>query len=345
MRDSSGPALPRSVAAGGGLMLTFGELCAGIGGFGLGLERAGMQCRWQVEKDAFCQQVLAKHWPHVARYGDIRDVGKHNLQPVDLICAGIPCQPFSDAGERRGEADDRNLWPEMLRIVQECQPRWIIIENVTGFIGLYLDRVLADLEVEGYEAWAVVLPAVAFGAPHVRARVFVVAYSDRASLQFGRAARHLVSEAGRSQDEAQERERTGNAAHDSSATMADANGEREQQSLRALFQEWRRARDSGQDLVDIYTASYPKSDGREQGGIIRAGREPVPADGRGVGSGRANAGWEEGQGRWAVEPPVGRVAHGVPRRVDRLRALGNAVVPAVVEHIGRCILEVERKLA
>ena len=96
---------------------TVGSLFAGIGGFDLGLERAGMTVRWQVERDEFCQRVLAKHWPEVPRYGDIRDCGARNLPAVDLICGGFPCQPFSNAGQRRGTDDDRYLWPEMRRVV------------------------------------------------------------------------------------------------------------------------------------------------------------------------------------------------------------------------------------
>src|SRR5512139_2392629 len=100
-------------------MLTVGSLFSGIGGLELGLERAGMAVRWQVEIDPYCRKVLAKHWPDVARYEDVRDVGRHNLEPVDLICGGFPCQPVSLAGKRMGDGDDRWLWPEFIRVVRE----------------------------------------------------------------------------------------------------------------------------------------------------------------------------------------------------------------------------------
>ena len=101
---------------------TFGSLFAGIGGLDLGLERAGWRCRWQVELDPFCERVLAKHWPDVRRYGDIRSVGA-DLAPVELICGGFPCQPVSHAGKRRAQADARWLWPEFARVVRAVRPR------------------------------------------------------------------------------------------------------------------------------------------------------------------------------------------------------------------------------
>ena len=132
-------------------MMTFGSLFAGIGGFARGLTDAGMQCLWQVENNPDCIKILEKRWPGVPKYGDIRECGSENLETVDLICGGFPCQPHSVAGKRRGEADDRNLWPETFRIVQECRPRWVIFENVSGIVTTMLPRILADLESEGYE--------------------------------------------------------------------------------------------------------------------------------------------------------------------------------------------------
>lgn len=158
--------------------MRFGSLFTGIGGLDLGLERAGMECAWQVEIDEWCQKVLTKHWPDVPKYGDIRDVGKENLETVDLICGGFPCQPFSVAGKQRGTADDRHLWPEMLRVISELKPAWVLGENVPGIIPIFLDQAIADLEAEGYTCEAFVLPAVGFDAPHKRQRLFVISYSN-----------------------------------------------------------------------------------------------------------------------------------------------------------------------
>ncbi len=164
------------------MSLTVGSLFSGIGGLDLGLERAGMEVRWQVENDEFCQRVLAKHWPDVPRYGDIRGISGADLEPVDVICGGFPCQPVSHAGRRRGEEDDRFLWPEMLRLICEVRPAYVVGENVFGLVthngGLLLSSIVADLEAEGFEvAPPVVFPLGALGAWHRRDRVWLLAHS------------------------------------------------------------------------------------------------------------------------------------------------------------------------
>lgn len=163
--------------------LTFGSLFAGIGGIDLGLERAGMRCLWQVEKDDYASKVLAKHWPHVARFRDVRDCGVGNLDTVDLIAGGFPCQPHSLAGKRQGSADDRDLWGEFARIIRELKPWWVLAENVPGLLssenGRFFGGVLRDLAALGYDAEWYCIPAAAVGAPHRRDRVFIVAYTER----------------------------------------------------------------------------------------------------------------------------------------------------------------------
>jgi len=159
-----------------------GSLFSGIGGLDLGLERAGMEIAWQVENDDFCRRVLAKHWPDVPCYGDIHAVSGADVEPVDLICGGFPCQPTSHAGRRRGEGDDRWLWPEMLRLIREVKPAYVVGENVFGLVthdeGLLLASIVADLDAEGFEvAPPVVFPACAVGALHRRDRVWICAYA------------------------------------------------------------------------------------------------------------------------------------------------------------------------
>jgi len=157
--------------------MKFISLFAGIGGFDLGLERAGMQCVGQVEYNPFCQRVLKQHWPHVKLIGDIKDVTTESFGAVDLICGGFPCQPFSTAGSRKGKKDSRYLWPEMLRVIKAYKPTWVIGENVKGLITLALDSVCDDLEKEGYSVRPVCLPACAIGAVHRRERLFVLAHT------------------------------------------------------------------------------------------------------------------------------------------------------------------------
>ena len=240
--------------------LTVGSLFSGIGGLDLGMERAGFEIVWQCEIDPFCQKILRKHWPNVRMYDDVKEIGRTNTIRPDVIMGGFPCQPYSVAGKRKGAEDDRNLWPEFLRIIEELRPAWVIAENVLGIISLYLDVVLADLEGKGYTCWTFDIPACAFGAWHKRSRIFVVAYTD-----------------------------TG---FDAQAPAP----------LRPKV------------------VSDASSKGLEGQGIHR----PTT-----YGTG------------WLPEPDLVRVVYGLPDGLDkdRIRALGNAVVPQVAEWIGRQILD------
>jgi len=158
---------------------TFGSLFAGIGGFDLGLERAGWECRWQVEIDDFCNRVLEKHWPHVKRYRDIRELREGDLEPVDLVCGGFPCQDLSCAGKRAGLDGQRSsLWFEMLRVIRMVRPRYVLVENVAGLFDGGLLRVLRGLAESGYDAGWRPLRAADFGAWHARERVFVLANAN-----------------------------------------------------------------------------------------------------------------------------------------------------------------------
>lgn len=164
--------------------MKFGSLFSGIGGMDLGLERAGMECVWQVEIDGFCRKVLTKHWPDVPKYNDVREVGKHNLERVDLIAGGFPCQDISNAGKRAGITGEQSgLWSEFFRIVCELRPQFVLVENVAALLHRGIERVLGDLAEGGYDAMWRVLRACDFGLPHLRERVFIVAYRD--SFSFG----------------------------------------------------------------------------------------------------------------------------------------------------------------
>ena len=159
--------------------LTFGSLFAGIGGFDLGLERAGMECKWQVEIDPFAVRVLQKHWPDVKRHEDIRNV--KYPEPVDVICGGFPCQDLSSAGKQKGfEGERSSLYTEMLRIVSECRPKFTIFENVTNLIagdkGRWFAKFLYDLAEIGLDAEWHCIQAARLGADHERDRIWVIAY-------------------------------------------------------------------------------------------------------------------------------------------------------------------------
>jgi DNA (cytosine-5)-methyltransferase 1 len=235
--------------------MTFGSLFAGIGGFDLGLERAGMKPLWQVEIDPWARKVLAKHWPDVQRYEDVCTVGTQNLEPVDVLCGGFPCQDISNAGKRAGiEGERSGLWGEYARIICELRPRYVIVENVAALLARGLDVVLRDLAEIGYDAEWDIISAAAVGAPHRRERVWIVAYPDQQGLE-------------------------------------DAGAKRLPQGR--------------QTPVGHVGSSSPR----------------------------------DGATHWAAEPDVGRVVDGIPKRVDRLRGLGNAVVPQVVEWIGHRIMQ------
>jgi DNA (cytosine-5)-methyltransferase 1 len=180
--------------------MKFGSLFSGIGGFDLGFERAGMECVWQCEIDPKASEVLAKHWPNVKRYSDVREIGKHNLEPVDVICGGFPCQDLSIAGKRAGLAGGRSgLWFEFARIIDEIEPKWVVIENVPGLLssnsGKDFAVLLRWLVERGYGVCWRVLDSQYFGVAQRRRRVFIVA-----SFGSGRSAEVLFESEGLSWD-------------------------------------------------------------------------------------------------------------------------------------------------
>ncbi len=158
--------------------LAFGSLFAGIGGFDLGFERAGMVCKWQVEIDDYANRVLEKHWPSVHRERDVRTVGRHNLEAVDVMCGGFPCVNISSLGDRSGidgNEDGSGLWFEAVRIIREIRPQFFVMENVSALLIRGADRVFGDLAESGYDIGWRCLPAALFRAPHRRDRVFAIA--------------------------------------------------------------------------------------------------------------------------------------------------------------------------
>ena len=163
--------------------MKFISLFAGIGGLDLGLERAGFECVAQVEINEFALRVLQKHWANIPKFKDVRDVGKHNLPNADLLCGGFPCQDVSLAGQRAGlEGKRSTLWSEFHRIVCEIRPRWVVIENVPGLLssdnGEFFTKIFRELSQSGYDAEWRIISASDLGAPHIRERLFIVAYPN-----------------------------------------------------------------------------------------------------------------------------------------------------------------------
>ena len=282
-------------------MLTHLSLFSGIGGLDLAAEMAGFTTVGQCEWADYPTKVLEKHWPDVPRWRDIRTLTggsfyeRTRLRTVDVVSGGFPCQPFSVAGKRRGKEDDRYLWPEMLRVIQEIRPAWVVGENVAGIVSMALDTVLSDLEGIGYTCQAFVVPACAVDAPHRRDRCAIVAHTESIGLQREWPCREQMR---RARSEKAQLERCGDVLSDTD------NGCR---TLR---------RDGELSAVEEIAG------GRTDHG----GRTPEYVAGE----------W------WPAEPDVGRVANGVPSRVDRLKCLGNAVVPQQFYPIFRAIADIER---
>ena len=292
-----------------GLNLRIGSLFSGVGGLELGLEWAGVgHTAWQVERDEYARRVLAKHWPDARRYDDVCEVGAHNLEPVDVICGGFPCQDISFAGAGAGLAGARSgLWFEFARIIRELRPLYVIVENVAALRVRGLDVVLGTLATLGYHAVWDCIPAASVGAHHRRDRLFIVARSNTNGR--GQQERPQLDgcEARNSSHRNSRREHVGGLRH----VVADT--EREPGNTR-------RTGEPGEG---------------------RSGRGPEGQCQRGDVNG---GGLRSMPGLWLPEPDVGRVVAGVPSRVDRLKCLGNAVVPQVAEVIGRAIVAAEMEL-
>ena len=238
------------------------DLFSGIGGFALAAKWAGIETVAFCEIDPFCHKVLRKHWPDVQIHRDIRKLDGGEYAGIDIITGGYPCQPFSVAGKRRGTEDNRHLWPEMLRVVQQARPDWVVCENVAGHITMGLDEVLADLDNEGYTSQAFVIPACGKNASHQRNRVWIVGNSDRAhALGIGRPK-----------------------------------GE------------------------DIYAEKREAAEGVEEWNSRLVELVPGAVTPRGDSYAGAL-----------------RILDGIPNRVDRLKSLGNAIVPQVAYEIMRAI--------
>jgi len=260
--------------------LTTIDLFSGIGGFALGLESTGhFETIQFVEMDKFCQKVLQKNFKGVPIHEDIKN---YNPRTADVVVGGFPCQGFSVAGKRKGTSDDRYLWPEMLRVIREAKPRWVIGENVRGIIniedGMVFKQVHSDLEEEGFQTKCFVLPAASVNAPHQRYRTFFIGHSMENSSSIG-LQKHGHSQSG----------------------------------------------DVVESSEDVSNTDNKNAQGQRKGKMRDEQENSYTCD----------ASW------WELEPQVGRVAHGVSNRSHRLKSLGNAVVPQLIQQLGKAIAVAE----
>tara|TARA_R100000008_G_scaffold32589_1_gene18223 strand:+ start:265 stop:1380 length:1116 start_codon:yes stop_codon:yes gene_type:complete len=365
------------------------DLFSGLGGFSLGLERTGhFKTIAFCDNNRYCNLVLQKHWKGVKIYNDVKEITKERLEAdgvelPEIITGGFPCQPFSVAGKQKGTSDDRYLWPEMFRIIQELTPRWVIGENVKGLTniqdGVVFETVCSNLEGEGYEVRTFNIPAAGVGAPHRRERLWIVAHRKESMVNTDdvRLEQHIETkeEASRRRSSATfESTSTTNVVN----TLRNDEGReisRGDEETRGIQKEHRtensttrqssrtseiRKSDNGyEDVADTdsrlcgggrtESQSGEDSEGRIHSKEEEQTQQHLRSEALGRNSIRGETKDESSRGstiqkNWFdIEPDVGRVAHGIQGRVHRLKGLGNAIVPQIAEEIGRAIIKAERE--
>ena len=434
-------------------MLRHVDLCSGIGGFALGFQWAELSKTIMFcDTEKWCREILAKNFPNVPITNDVKELANDPERLVpdhDILTAGYPCQPFSVAGRQKGEKDDRHIWPYILRIVAQKRPTWCVFENVYGHVALGLDKVLADLESEGYSTRTFIVPACAKDAPHRRDRLWIIArvMADTESGGRGRNGdldetqgssqsdatqsdsfggissrpdnvgdtKHdgsLATEIGRSDEEnargseegsetTEQPSRASGSGHDETLSrpdiVADSESERagkNNERIRSGISRTSRGKGSveaeKQDVADTTFLGLQEHGYSKSGKFVEGSQDVADSDSddersreksrqsegdtsrertgdgsfdvadsddegsqggihRGENSERQSFDGHSGRSRsthrqpeqefWTVEPNVGRVAHGIPRRVDRLKGLGNAIVPQISMQIGLAIKE------
>lgn len=282
------------------------SLFNGIGGFQLAAHWAGWENIAHCEIDEWCNKVVAQHFPESKCYTDIKQFNaKEYANRIDVISGGFPCQPFSLAGKQRGKEDDRYLWPEMLRIIRDVKPKIVIGENVAGIVELALDTVLSDLEGEGYKTEAFIIPACAINAPHRRDRVWIIAYTD-----------NWWNGWGQQQPESQQEKIESN---------ENAN------SLRCNGEEWE-SKSEVRGFGEFGTGNNERIYSEPITTNTESTRQQMCENGQGeeqLRGGFTRDLWQE----WTTEPPICGMDNGIPNRVDRIKALGNAIVPQVAFEI------------
>ena len=338
--------------------LTHLSLFSGIGGLDLAAEWAGFETAGQCEFADYPTKILERHWPDVPRWRDIRTLTRESfyertgLSTVDVISGGFPCQPFSVAGKQKGKGDDRYLWPEMLRVIRELRPHCILGENVPGIIRIAAGQVVKDLEQSGYHVVVLNFEAAAVGAWHRRSRVFFVA----ADAQYdGQAAAQVSGGVGTGSDGHPGRTA---AALQSAGLGGVAGGHKpvaDAGPTRLQGQQQHGAPDPGAQARECQPHGAAVQCGQTVHDALRGGQRgqhgrqqsPEPADGceraaqpglDGVADG-LSPGLDKMLTIWEREPDIPRVATGIPNRADRLKCLGNAVVPQQAYPIFKALRE------
>lgn len=312
--------------------LSVGSLFSGIGGIELGFERAGgFKTEWFVERDIYCQFVLKKHWPQAIVYDDVTTLDFAAVPKIDILTGGFPCQDISNAGKRAGITGSRSsLWKHFCRAIGILRPKYALIENVSALANRGLDVVLADLAEIGYAAEWYNISASSVGAPHRRERLFILAYPN-SSRHIHRQAQELST---------QKREQTLNQSFSGSSDVENSFSDRfaERRSQESSDESDGRRNTSGE-----WTSKTNNSGNASSHVADASSRESGKQEARNRRESSIGGSEEICYGIWAVEPSVGRVAHGIPCRMDRIKCLGNAVVPQVAQVFAEAIKARERE--
>ena len=326
-------------------MMRHVDLCSGIGGFALGFEWAGLSRPVMLcDIEPWSRKVLAKHWPDVPIEEDVKVLANEPEKiPAGgrdtILTAGYPCQPFSQAGKRRGTEDDRHIWPYIREIVAQKRPAWCVFENVYGHVSMGLDQVLSDLEADGYATRAFIVPACGVDAPHRRDRVWIIGRFMGNTEHDGLSAatvegKHGQDEGWRAEGQGSTQQSARTSEPGDHADVGNAEGigrhgwAEEAGRARQTHQPdeprpeiWRELGGSGEDVADTDNARREE----QRWGEPAQSQHKAPECGS----------------EWQPEPSVGRVANGIPRRVDRIKGLGNAIVPQIAMQIGIAIRQCE----
>ena len=327
------------------------DLFSGLGGFSLGLESTGFfETIAFVEKDEFCQKVLKKNFKNIPIEGDIRNV-KGEKYRADVVTGGFPCQPFSVAGKRKGTDDDRYLWDETIRVVRECKPKWFIGENVEGLVniqdGMVLRQVQNDLEKEGFEVQCLIIPASGIGAWHQRKRIWIIGYNvPNSNTRFGIG-------------ENQEIQTRGNTSTFSSKDVSNTFGKLSDgcssttRNSKTKFkgmecnQSWnwnevrsKTERCSEQDREDVSDSNGKRLQGRKFQHHLETGKQSTTNNGKDSS--------KEQQTWWQTQSDLCGVPNGVSygldkNRANRIKSLGNSIVPQIARELGLAIMETENE--
>jgi len=342
--------------------LTVGSLFAGIGGFDLAARWLGWRTLWYSEIDPYASAVMKKRFPEAVNHGDVTQLRGSQVARVDVLCGGFPCQDISLAGKGAGiEGSRSGLWTHYARIIDEVRPSWVVIENVSALRSRGLDRVLGSLAALGYDAEWHCIPAAYVGAPHRRDRIWIVAHPDADESGSQGRYRAIV------------RERAGQQPVGPLGALADSNCELLDRSGALRSSRGAESTNSGSREVVAHADSVVgdergggdpgQGEGRRHADRSAVGANELadsPSTERGAPQfqrvatprwraaelGECGSEARPGGDWWQSEPDVGRVAHGVPSRVDRLRCLGNAIVPQVAAFIFQAIYdrEIEMRL-